>query len=228
LAELKHKMEVTYASAFATKHIWRDLETLKCGSNLSEFDSWFLDLAKLVGETAHTAAFGSRPYDTYTAKMSDLECQILSSVIVTAHQMGRTIHLRDAINIVDESNLRRGGRGNTLGNTGPGTAATFALGPMELGLISQSNACAHCGGRGHWLYLCTTPKDWNEGDPIKKPDFDKAKRRGREMEKGEKGHGRCGQNNATETEAATGEDAAGGGGENGSGGNVNVSQAGNA
>jgi hypothetical protein len=52
------------------------------------------------------------------------------------------------------------------------------------------------------------------------------KRQGKE--KGEKGHGRCGQNNATEAEAATGEDAAGGGGENGGGGNVNVSQTGNA
>jgi hypothetical protein len=92
-AELKSTMEATYASAFATKHVWRNLETLKLGSNLSEFHSQFLDLAKLVGETAYTAVFGSRLYDIYSVKISDLECQILSSVIVTAHQMGRTIHL---------------------------------------------------------------------------------------------------------------------------------------
>jgi hypothetical protein len=100
-------MDATYAYAFATKHVRRNLETLKRGSNLSEFHSRFLDLAKLVGETAHTAAFSSRLYDIFTAKMSDSERQILSSVIVTAHQTGCTMHLRDAMNVVDESNLLR-------------------------------------------------------------------------------------------------------------------------
>jgi hypothetical protein len=44
---------------------------------------------------------------------------------------------------------------------------------------------------------------------------------------GEKGHGRCGLNNATNEEAAMGEDAAGGGGEHGGGGNITVSLVGN-
>jgi hypothetical protein len=78
------------------------------------------------------------------------------------------------------------------------------------------------------LYFCTTPKDWKEGDPIKKPDWNKAMKRGREKEKGGKGHGRCGQNDATEAEAATGDGANGGVGENGGGGDGNVSQEGNA
>ncbi|KAF8524542.1 hypothetical protein BDD12DRAFT_904589 [Trichophaea hybrida] len=98
-------MDATNASAFVTKHVWRDLKTLKRGSNRSEFYSRFLNLAKLVGETAHTAAFSSRLYDIYMAIMSDSECQIPSSVIVTAHQMGRTIHMRDAMKVVDKSNL---------------------------------------------------------------------------------------------------------------------------
>jgi hypothetical protein len=99
---------------------------------------------------------------------------------------------------------------------------------MELGSISQSNACAQCGGRSHWLYFCATPKDWKVGDPIKKPDFGRGKRKGKEVEMGKQGHGRRGQNNATEADAATGEGAATSGGENGGGGNVDASQAGNA
>jgi hypothetical protein len=108
------------------------------------------------------------------AKMLDSDRQILCSVIITAHHMGHMIHLHDAMNGVDESNILQGGHGNTLGNTGPGTAATFAPGPMESGSFSQLNSCPPCGGRGHWTYFCTTPKDWKKGDPIKKPDFDKA------------------------------------------------------
>jgi hypothetical protein len=54
------------------------------------------------------------------------------------------------------------------------------------------------------------------------------KEKAREKENGEKGHGRRGQNNATEAEAVTGEDAAGGTGKNGGAGNINVSQVGNA
>jgi hypothetical protein len=226
-SELKSKMEETYASTFATKDIWRDLETLKSGSNLSEFHSRFLNLTKLVGETAHTATYCSQLYDVYTAKMSDLKCQIFSSLIVTGHQTGHMIDLHHPMNVVDELNLLQGGCGNTLGNSGACTAAMFVPGRMELGSISQSNACTRCGGRGHWSYFCATPMDWKEGDLIKKPDFDKAKRSGREKEKGETGHERCGQNNATEAEAATGEGAAEGGGENGGGGNVNFSQVGN-
>jgi hypothetical protein len=135
-------MEATYASAFAMKHVWRDLETLKHRLNLSEFYSQFVDLTKLVGQTVHTSVFGSRLYDIYEAKMLDSERQILSSVIVTAHQTGRTIHLRNAMNVVDKLNLLQGGRGSNLGNTGSGTATILVPGPMELGLISQSNACA--------------------------------------------------------------------------------------
>jgi hypothetical protein len=104
-AELKCKMEATYASTFATKHVWCDLETLKCGSNLSEFHSPFLDVAKLERETAHTAVFGSRLYNIYTAKMSDSKRQILSLVIVTADQTGCTTHLCSAMNVVDVLNL---------------------------------------------------------------------------------------------------------------------------
>jgi hypothetical protein len=89
---------------------------------------------------------------------------------------------------------------------------------MELGAISQTNACVWCGGRGHWSYFCATPKDWKEGDPIKKPDFDKMKRKGKD--KGVKGRWKPGQNNATEPEVATGEGDAEGGGENGGGGNA--------
>jgi hypothetical protein len=100
-AELQSKMQATYASTFVTKHVWRNLETLRRGSNLSEFHSWFLNLTKLVGETAHTAAFGSRLYDIYTAKMSDWEGENLSLVIMTAHQTEHTFHLRDAMNVVD-------------------------------------------------------------------------------------------------------------------------------
>jgi hypothetical protein len=98
-------MEATYASAFATKHVGPDLESLKHGTNLSEFHSRFLDLAQLVGESAHTAVFGSQLYDIYTAKTSDLEHQILSSVIITAHQTECTMHRCDAMNVVDELNL---------------------------------------------------------------------------------------------------------------------------
>jgi hypothetical protein len=144
------------------------------------------------GETAHTAMFGSQLYDIYMAKLSDSECQILSLVIIPAHQTGCTIHLRGAMNVVDESNLLSGGHGNTRGTTGPCTATMFVPGPMELGLISQSNACARCGVRHHWSYFCATPKDWKEGDPIQKLDFNKAKRRGEEKDNGEKGHGRHG------------------------------------
>jgi hypothetical protein len=98
-------MEATYASAFATRHVWHNLDTLKCGSNLSEFLSRFLDLAKLVGETVHTAEFGSKLYVIYWAKMSDSERQILSSIIITSHHKVPTINLRDTMNVVDESNL---------------------------------------------------------------------------------------------------------------------------
>jgi hypothetical protein len=62
-------MEATYGTAFATKHVCCVLETLKCGLNLSEFHSWFLDQTKLVGDNAHTATFGSRLYDIYAVKM---------------------------------------------------------------------------------------------------------------------------------------------------------------
>jgi hypothetical protein len=61
-----------------------------------------------------------------------------------------------------------------------------------------------------------------------KPDFNRGKRKGKEKEKGEKGHGRLEQNNATEAEGVTGEGAARGGGENGGGGNIDISQVGNA
>ncbi|KAF8532332.1 hypothetical protein BDD12DRAFT_902317 [Trichophaea hybrida] len=158
--------------------------------------------------------------------MSDSDSQILCSVIVTDHQMGRTIHWRDAMNIVDESNLLRGGRGSTPGRTS--TATTLGPSLMELGLISQTNACARCGGRDHWLYFCTAQKNWKKGDPIKKLDFDKTKRQGKEKEKGEKGCWRHGQNNTTKAEAPTGDGAASGGGKNGSSGNSDVNQEGNA
>jgi hypothetical protein len=81
---------------------------------------------------------------------------------------------------------------------------------MELGSITQTNGCMRCGGKGHWSYFCATLKDWKEGDRIKKPEFDKTKRKGKEKEKGEKGRWESGQNNATEAEAATSEGAAGG------------------
>jgi hypothetical protein len=127
-------------------------------------------------ETAHTAAFGSRLCDIYAATMSDLECQILSSVIVKANQTTLSIHLHNAMNAVDESNPLRRGPGGTLSrSTSSGTVTTLAPGPMELGAIIQTNISTQCGGRGHWSYFCTTPKDWKEGDPIKKSDFDKTK-----------------------------------------------------
>jgi hypothetical protein len=128
-------------SAFATKYIWQDLKSLKRRPNLSEFHSQFLDLAQLVEETVCTAMFGSRLYDLYAAMISDCESQILSAVIVTAHQTGWTIHLCDARNVVDESNLLCRGRGKILSSTGPGTTMTLAPGPKELDAISQTNAC---------------------------------------------------------------------------------------
>jgi hypothetical protein len=50
-------MDSTYTSAFTTKYVPCDLESLKYRFNLSEFHIQFLDLAKLVGETVHTAVF---------------------------------------------------------------------------------------------------------------------------------------------------------------------------
>jgi hypothetical protein len=85
-----------------------------------------------------------------------------------------------------------------------------------------------CGGKVHWLYFCVTPKDWKEGDLIKKQEFDKTKRNGKAKEKGEKGCGRHGRNNATEVEAGIGKAAAWGRGEHGGGGNADDHQAGNA
>jgi hypothetical protein len=202
-------MEAIYASAFISKYVWCDSETLKYRLNLSEFHRQFLNLAKLVGETEHTATFGSRLYDIYAAKMLDSELQILNSVIVTAHQTGRMLHLHDAMNVVDKFYLLRRGRGSALGSSSSSTATTLASGPMKLGVISQTNACARCSGRGHWSYFCATPKDWKDGDLMKKPDFDKTKRKGKD--KREKGRGIHGQNNATETEVAMEEGAAEGG-----------------
>jgi hypothetical protein len=171
-------MKATYVSAFATKHVCRDLETLKRRSNLSVFQSQFFNIAKLVVETVHTATFGRRVYDIYGAKTSDLDRQILSSVIVTADQTERTIHLRDAMNVVDKLNLLRDGGGSTLSNNGSGIAMTLAPGPMELELISLTNGCMQCSGKGYWWYFCETPNDWKEGDPIEKTELGKSKRKG--------------------------------------------------
>lgn len=78
-------MDPTNRSAFATKHVCRDFVTLKRWVDLAEFHCRILDLATLVGNTAYTALFGSRLYNIYTAQISVLERQIVSSVIITAH-----------------------------------------------------------------------------------------------------------------------------------------------
>ncbi|KAF8536979.1 hypothetical protein BDD12DRAFT_888717 [Trichophaea hybrida] len=162
------------------------------------------------------------------APQDHLQQQLQQQAASKYNSNRKPIYLCDAMNVVDESNLLPGGCGYNHGNTGPGTAATFTPGPMDLGSIRQSNACARCSGKGQWSYFCATPKDSMEGDPIKKPDFNKAKRRRREQEKGEKGHRRCAHNHTTEAEAVTVKGAAGDRGKNGGCGNINVSQAGNA
>jgi hypothetical protein len=123
------------------------------------------------------------------------------------------------------SNLLQDGHGSTLGTTASDIATLLAPGPMELGSINQTNGCMQCGGKGYRSYFCATPEDWKQGDLMKKPEFDKTKRIGKEKVKGEKGHSRPGQNHTTEAERATGEGATGDGGENGrGGGNIDDSQ----
>ncbi|KAF8248247.1 hypothetical protein K440DRAFT_642740 [Wilcoxina mikolae CBS 423.85] len=113
------------------------------------------------------------------------------------------------MNIVDESNLLRAGRSSTLGNTDSGTVIALTPDPMESGSIRQTNSY--------------------EGDPIKKLEFNKAKGKGKERKKGEKGHGRLGQNNVAEVEAARSEGTTGGSSEDsGSSNDADVSQMGNA
>jgi hypothetical protein len=117
---------------------------------------------------------------------------------------------------------------NRFGNTSSGSVRTFAPCQMELESISQMNDWIRCGGKVHLLYFCMTSRDRMNGDPIKKPDFDKTKHKGKGKEKGDKGCGRCGQNNATEVQAATSKGTARGTGVNGGGGNSDDGQVGNA
>jgi hypothetical protein len=50
---------------------------------------------------------------------------------------------------------------------------------MELEMIRQTNTGMRCGGRGYWSYFCVTPRDWKEGDLIKKRRLTRIKEKAR-------------------------------------------------
>jgi hypothetical protein len=67
-----------------------------------------------------------------------------------------------------------------------------------------------------------------KGVPLKKLDFDRGKRKGKENKMGKKGHGRREQNNSTQAESVSAEGVTTDGGKHGGGGIIDVRQTGNA
>jgi hypothetical protein len=104
--------------------------------------------------------------------MTEKEDETLGNVIQMCRQLDRKPHLRDAMAILDERNLRAGG--NTMyqkpsayaGDTASST--NLIPGPMELGAMSgrSSDTCARCKGEGHWTSVCPTPRHWKKGEKV--------------------------------------------------------------
>jgi hypothetical protein len=183
---MKDRIKSTFASSFAASYVWRDLTNLKRGRDIAAFQTRFIELARLVGETPDTATYGSRLWDIYCGKMTEKEDDTLGNLIQTCRQLDKKPRLRDAMAILDERNLRAGGNAmyQKPSTANPGgevaTSTNLIPGPMELGAMSgirSTDTCARCKGEGHWTSVCPTPRHWKKGEKVAgyKPRYEGAR-----------------------------------------------------
>lgn len=185
--EVKVKFVHRYSPAFAVEAVWNRLEVLKRGTGpgaLQEFNTKFLDLARLAGKNRQNTQRGDRLYMIYIKKMTARERDILSAIAISAHRSNKTITLDDAMAVTDDQAVTQGLTGGTtsIGTTStpaplPFTSSSHptAPAPMDLSAITgryissnrrDRNICTRCGGKGHWSASCGTKPDWKAGDPV--------------------------------------------------------------
>ena len=93
-----------YSPPFAVESVWNTLEALKRGTGaagLQEFNTKFLDLARLAGKNRQNTLRGDRLYTIYVKKMTARETDILSAIVISAHRNQKVITLDDAIAVTD-------------------------------------------------------------------------------------------------------------------------------
>ena len=184
--EIKGKFVHRYSPAFAVESVWNSLEGLKRGTGpgaLQEFNTKFLDLARLAGKNRQNTLRGDRLYTIYVKKMTARERDILSAIAISAHRSHKVITLDDTMAVTDDQAVTHG---LTVGGMGPSNimpiTPTFTSSshptapvPMDLSVITSNsvpggrrdwNICARCGGKGHWSASCGTKPDWKEDDPV--------------------------------------------------------------
>lgn len=184
--EVKGKFVHRYSPAFAVESVWNSLEGLKRGTgsgSLQEFNTKFLDLARLAGKNRQNTLRGDRLYTIYVKKMTARERDILSAIAISAHRNHKVVTLDAAMAVTDDQAVTHG---LTVGGTGAGNVAPItpvftssshptAPAPMDLSVMASNpilgtrrdrNVCSRCGGRGHWSASCGTKPDWREGDPV--------------------------------------------------------------
>ena len=184
--EIKEKFVHRYSPAFAVESVWNSLESLKRGSGaiaLQEFNTKFLELARLAGRNRQNTLRGDRLYTIYVKKMTARERDILSAIAISAHRSHKVITLDDAMTVTDDQAVTHGlassniGTANIASVTPVFTSSSHltAPAPMDLSAISAQpapgmrrdrNVCSRCGGRGHWSASCGTKPDWRAGDPV--------------------------------------------------------------
>ena len=184
--EIKEKFVHRYSPAFAVESVWNSLEGLKRGTGpgaLQEFNTKFLELARLAGKNRQNTVRGDRLYTIYVKKMSTRERDILSAIAISAHRSNKVITLDDAMAVTDDQavthSLAVGGTGTSnitpLTPTFTSSSHPTAPAPMDLSVMASNpipgtrrdrNICSRCGGRGHWSASCGTRPDWKEGDPV--------------------------------------------------------------
>ena len=184
--EIKGQFVHRYYPAFAVESIWNSLQGLKRGTGpgaLLEFNTKFLDLARLAGKNRQNMLRGDRIYTIYVKKMTTRERDILSPITISAHRSHKIITLDDGMTVTDDQGVTHGLAVRSTGarNVMP-IAAAFttsshptAPAPIYLSVVTGNsipgarrdrNICSRCGGKGHWSALCGTKLDWKEGDPV--------------------------------------------------------------
>ena len=184
--EIKGNFVHRYSPVFAVESVWNSLEGLKRGTGpgaLQEFNTRFLDLARLAGKNWQNTLRGDRLYTIYVKKMTTRERDILSAIAISAHRSHKIITLDDGMTVTDDQGVTHGlAVGSTGANNVMPIAPAFTSSshptspaPMDLSVMTGNsipgarrdrNIGSRCGGKGHWSASCSTKPDWKEGDPV--------------------------------------------------------------
>jgi len=135
-------------------------------AGFQEFNTKFLDLARLAGTNWLNTLRGDRLYTIYVQKMTAHERDILSALAISAHRNQKVITLDDAMAVTDDQVVTQGLALGGTGTTGfapippafTSSSHPTARAPVDLSVISShaipgirhdQNICSRCGGKGH-------------------------------------------------------------------------------